>query len=102
MTKLKEYLEKAKITRDAYIYLPSSGELINAITKELISSPLVKLSKTEASEFSHKVTEVAKSTEVINELSNEIGWPASHETEDEFVERAKLTLSKILKRKLSK
>ena len=56
----------------------------------------------EASEFSNQVSELATSVEVINELSDEIGVPKNYETEDEFVERAKATLTKILKRKLSK
>lgn len=102
MTKFKEYLEETKTSRDTFLALPLSNSLANAIAKELIASPLVQISNTEASEFSHKVSELATSTEVINELSDEIGVPTSHETEDEFVERAKLTLAKILKIKLSR
>ncbi|HHQ4520680.1 hypothetical protein AL345_09630 [Aeromonas caviae] len=102
MTKLKEYLEEAKIAKDTSLALPSSNALANVIAKELIASPLVQISNTEASEFSHKVSELATSAEVINELSDEIGVPKSYETEDEFVKRAKSTLTSILKRKLSK
>lgn len=102
MTKLKGYLEEAKMARNTSMLLPSSNALANVIAKELIASPLVQLSSTEASRFGHKVSELAMSAEVVTELSDEIGVPTSHETEDEFVERAKLTMKRILKRKLSK
>lgn len=102
MTTLKDYLEKEKAARNTSLALPSSNTLENVIAKELIASPLVKISNTEASDLSNKVSELATSVEVINELSDEIGVPKNYETEDEFVERAKATLTKILKRKLSK
>ena len=102
MTTLKDYLEESKVARATSLVLPSSKTLANVIAKELIASPLVQISNNEASEFSNQVSELATSAEVINELSDEIGAPKNHETEDEFVERAKSTLTKILKRKLSK
>ena len=102
MTTLKDYLEKEKAARNTSLALPSSNTLENVIAKELIASTLVKISNTEASDLSNKVSELATSVEVINELSDEIGVPKNYETEDEFVERAKATLTKILKRKLSK
>jgi hypothetical protein len=102
MTTLKEYLEKAKIAKDTSLTLPLSNGLKNVIAKELIASPLVQISNVEASEFANKVCELATCAEVINELSTEIGAPTNNETEDDFVERSKLTLTKILKRRLSK
>lgn len=110
MTKLKEYMEKEKMLESKSVLIPSPNILAKVIEKDLIALPQMQLSNmgkmrfssTEASIFSHKVSELATSTEVITELSNEIGVPTSHETEDEFVKRAKLTMKKILKRKLSK
>ena len=102
MTTFKSYLEKTKVAQNTSLALPSSKKLVNIISKELIESPLANISNTDASELSNKVSELATSAEVINEFSDEIGVPKNHETEDEFVERAKATLTKILKRKLSK
>ena len=102
MTTLKGYLEKEKAARNTSLALPSLNTLANVIVKEIIASPLVMISNTEASDLSNKVSELATSAEVINELSDEIGAPKNYEAEDEFVERAKTTLTKILKRKLSK
>lgn len=51
-------------------------------------------------EFSSKVSEVAYSDEVIDELSQNVGEPQEDETEDQFVERAKSEMKKILKKKL--
>lgn len=73
MTTLKGYLEKEKVARNTSLALPSSNKLANIIAKELIASPLVKISNNEASELSNKVSELATSVEVINELSDEIG-----------------------------
>ena len=102
MITFKDYLDQAKLARNTALALPSSNKLANIISQELIASPLVNISNTEAHELSNKVSELAISVEVINELSDEIGAPKNHETEDEFVERAKATLTNILKRKMSK
>ena len=50
-------------------------------------------------EFSQKVSDYASSEEVISTLSDEIGTPKEHESEDEFVDRAKTTLKNILRKK---
>lgn len=101
MSNLKDYLERAKKQKNSSIPLLSSKVLANSILKG-INNSLTQLSNDEAEEFSHKISDLATSDETINELSNEVGAPKDHETEDEFVERAKSALAKILKRKLSK
>ena len=101
MKTLKDFLEKSKSSSNLSIALPSANALARVITKEIISSP-VQLSNTDASKFSEKVSELATSSEVIDKLSAEVGSPKPHESEDEFVERAKLALARILKSKLTK
>lgn len=101
MKTLKDFLEKSKNQSNLSLALPSANVLASDITKEIISSP-VHLSSTDASKFSKKVSELATSSEVIDELSTEVGSPKPHESEDEFVERAKLALTRILKSKLTK
>lgn len=100
MAMFKDYLEKIKIAKDTSLTIPSSNILGIAIRKEIVASTL-EISNVKTSELSNKISELATSAEVINELSDEIGEPKNHETEDEFVERAKSTLKNILKRKLS-
>ncbi|OAI26187.1 hypothetical protein [Methylomonas koyamae] len=84
------------------LLVPSSKVLAGAIIQEINISSTAIISNNEAEEFSHKVSELATSNDVTNELSDELGMPNEHETEDEFVDRAKSILTKILKRKLSK
>lgn len=102
MVKFNEFLQTAKKQENYSLAAPSSNLIADVITKELTTSPLVHLSSTKASEFSRKISEFATNDEVINDLSNELGLPDNNETEDEFIFRAKLTFSKILKNKLSK
>ena len=102
MVKFNEFLQTAKKQENYSLATPSSNLIADVITKELTTSPLAHLSNTKASEFSRKISELATSDEVINDLSNELGLPDNNETEDEFIFRAKLTFSKILKNKLSK
>jgi hypothetical protein len=52
-------------------------------------------------EFGRKVAEVAYSDEFITQFSNEIGTPLSSESEDQFVQRAKAAMTKLLRDKLS-
>lgn len=49
--------------------------------------------------FSQDVSHYATSQEVIAEFSSEIGPPHEHESEDQFVARAKERLKKMLKRR---
>lgn len=66
-----------------------------------VSVPSI-FSAADREKFSEEVVKAANSDEVLTELSQEIGEPKETETEDEFVERAKTTFAKILKRKLMK
>ena len=101
MANFKDYLKDRKEGGTALI--ASTASLISgAIGKELAGSGEFIITDEKSSEFSHKLSELATSDEVMNELSDEIGAPKNDETEDEFVERAKSALATILKRKLSK
>ena len=102
MTNLNEYLKNVNRKENDALPVPSSKILANGIMMGLAASPLIQLSNSEASAFSHKISELATSTKVVDELSKELGAPKCFETEDQFVDRAKSTLTSILKRKLSK
>ncbi len=51
-------------------------------------------------EFGKKVSEIAHSEEFINQFSDEIGAPLASESEDQFVQRAKSAMAKMLRKKL--
>jgi hypothetical protein len=53
-------------------------------------------------DFSNKLSEVIRSPEFLEKLSNEIGSPRKFESEDSFVERAKLAMKKVLLEKLDR
>jgi hypothetical protein len=67
-----------------------------------IATTVLSISSNDREKFSSEVVQVANSDEVLAELSESIGDPKENESEDEFVERAKSTLAKILKNKLMK
>ncbi|NWL17555.1 hypothetical protein FHG08_18055 [Pseudoalteromonas sp. Scap03] len=67
-----------------------------------IATTGLSISSNDREKFSSEVVQVANSDEVLAELSESIGDPKKNESEDEFVERAKSTLAKILKNKLMK
>lgn len=102
MNNLKEYLLETKTQENNSLSVPSPKLLAITIFKEISLSSLINISNNEATDFSRKISELATSNDVITELSDEIGMPRNHETEDQFVDRAKSTLTRILKRKLSK
>ncbi|KPD23177.1 hypothetical protein [Idiomarina zobellii] len=77
----------------------STKELTKKINSE-VSVVAQDTSNNEVSKFSGKVVDIAYSDAVISELSNTIGEPNKEESEDEFVDRTKLALYRILKRKL--
>ena len=83
------------------ISLSSSQELATKISNSLTTSA-ISITKFDSEKFGTEVVKVAKSDEVLTELSQSIGDPKEEESEDEFVERAKSTLAAILKRKLMK
>lgn len=78
--------------------LSSSQEIATAISSSLTASTLI--TAFDSKKFGDEVVKIARSDEVLTELSESIGDPKETESEDEFVERAKSTLSKILKQKL--
>ena len=82
--------------------LPSISD-VSALIASSISSLSVlggQMSLKQKEEFSTKVSSLAYSNEFIEELSSQIGKPQPDETEDEFVERAKSTMKKLLSQKL--
>lgn len=102
MSSLSEYLEKARNQEKNALPAPSSKTVSLAVSSILKASPFLKMPTDSVEEFSHKVSELATSDVVLNKLSDDIGEPRELETEDEFVDRAKLALTNILKNKLSK
>jgi len=96
----KKFFEKVKKQDKNSLMVPSSEVLTNKVNAVLSVSPSF-LSKNDAQEFSEKVSSLAVSSDVIDEFSSKIGLPKDNESEDEFVNRAKLTLKDILKKKLS-
>ena len=103
MANLKEYLKDMKDKDKTSLVAPTASHISSVISKELSGSGgfVISNSNAKPSEFSDKLAELATSDQVMGELSDTIGTPRSHETEDAFVERAKSALSTILKRKLS-
>ena len=85
-------------------------ELINSSSSRNLTTQIsgtlkytvTTISSSDREKFSSEVVRVANSDEVLTELSESIGDPKENESEDEFVERAKSSLAKILKRKLMK
>lgn len=79
----------------------SSQNLATQISGTLAATT-ISISHSDREKFSSDVVQIANSDEVLTELSQSIGDPQKNESEDEFVERAKSTLTKILKSKLMK
>lgn len=105
MTDLQKYLEILKSQKNKSLVLPSSNSLADVIGKSIITAsnfPSLNISNEKVSDFSRKMSELATSDKVIGELSEKIGNPREGETEDDFVKRAKLVLTSILKNKMSK
>lgn len=98
MNNLKDFIKTKKTTN-----VPSTTTIQAAIIGGLSStfhpSPLTTKDK---EKFSKEVSQLAKSDEVITELSEALGMPKDSESEDEFVKRGKAILTNILKRKLIK
>lgn len=105
MSSLSKYLEKKRNQRDQEknaLVVPSSKMVSLEVAGVLKASQFLKMPTDSVEEFSHKVSELATSDFVLNKLSDDIGEPKELETEDEFVDRAKLALTNILKNELSK
>ncbi len=101
MPNFKDFVNSLKNTPKALNGNSASNELATKISSSLILSS-VNISNYEGDEFGNKVTKLAHSEEVLTELSSAIGMPEETESEDEFVERAKSTLTSILRSKLLK
>jgi len=92
MSNFKDFYENNK----KELVISSSG-----LARAINSNILFGLSKNKEKEFANKISKIAYSDEVLTELSDEIGTIQEEETEEQFVNRAKSSLRKILKDKLS-
>lgn len=99
MSNFKDFVNSSH--KNEIIKLSSSQELATMISSSLTVSTL-SITALDSKKFGDEVVKIAYGDEVLTELSQAIGDPKETESEDEFVERAKSTLSKILKRKFIK
>lgn len=104
---MSDFKEFVKSTHQNELSNSSSLELTTRISGILAATvPSIfsgsSISNADREKFSEEVVKAANSDEVLTELSQEIGEPKETESEDEFVESAKTTFAKILKRKLMK
>ncbi|MFQ2147958.1 hypothetical protein ACK33U_04955 [Aeromonas jandaei] len=105
MSSLKDFIKSQK-NKSQTLIGPSSTlntnarALVNNISNYIVTANATSLSSSDSEKFGHEVVKIAYSDEVISELSREIGKPKESETEDEFVNRGKLTLANILRKKL--
>lgn len=98
MNNLKDFIKTKEITN-----IPSTTTIQIAIMGGLSSAfNQSSLQTKEKEKFSEAVSQIAKSDEVITELSEALGMPKDSESEDEFVKRGKAILTNILKRRLIK
>lgn len=98
MNNLKDFIKNKQIA-----CLPSTGEIKSAITKDLSIAPaFLTLTISEKEEFTNKVTQAAKSDEVLTEFSEALGKPKESESEEDFIKRGKSILANILRKKLMK
>ncbi len=97
MSDFKDFVRSKKtkgITAD------HTKKLSTGIEKVLATSSMT-IANSDRQKFAEEAINVAQSDEVLSELSDQIGKPAELESEDEFVNRSKKALSKILKEKLN-
>lgn len=99
MSDFKDFVKSR--TSQKMINSSSAQSLTTQISGTLATTD-ISISSNDREKFSSEVVHVANSDEVLTELSESIGDPKENESEDEFVERAKSTLAKILKNKLIK
>lgn len=98
---MSDFKDFVKSKQKNVLCLTSSSDLTARIGNTLATSIFASIiSRSDSEKFSEEVVKVANSDEVLNDLSEEIGVPMEAESEDDFVERAKATLAKILKRKM--
>lgn len=101
MSSFKEFVDSVKNAPISLENNSSKKGLVTQINQSLALSEM-SISNSDSEAFASEVTELAHSNEVLTELSNKIGKPYKTESEDEFVDRAKLTFAKILSGKLLK
>lgn len=66
-----------------------------------VTTGTIEWTNSEKEKFAHQVGELVGSDGFVTELSDKIGKPLPGESEDEFVERAKNAMKKLLSAKLS-
>ncbi|HEY8329674.1 MAG TPA: hypothetical protein VIO59_14655 [Rhodanobacter sp.] len=104
MASLKEFLKKSDEPQSPGSPFPVAQRagLTKSMSSGISLATTLHMPSDKVGAFSQQVSELATSDDVINELSDALGAPKPNETEDEFVARAKATMTRILKQKLSK
>lgn len=75
--------------------------LTSSVNRLATSASIISLSKSDKKEFADQVGDLVESEEFVTELSDQIGKPQPGESEDEFVERAKNAMKKLMRAKLA-
>lgn len=98
MSSLKEFIESnSKDQTNKLIPIQdTTAKIIDTLATSTLDFP-----RTELEKFSENAIRLANSDKVLTELSQVVGEPKEAESEDEFVKRAKSSLGKILKQKIS-
>lgn len=103
MSSFKDFIESTK--KNELSRQSISQDLVVGISRALASPvffPAFHMPKSDRDKFACEVVKVANSDEVLTELSRSIEEPKEDESEDEFVERSKAVLSRILRRNFMK
>jgi len=101
MPSLKEFISATKNESNLLISKNTLNILTTKISGRILASG-VSISGSDNEKFSSEVANLAHSDEVLTKLSDNVGKPKSGESEDEFVNRAKTAMAKILRQKLMK
>lgn len=106
MATLKEFLDSNK--KSTSLTLLPGPKLAATIQSSLVSfeanqkHQLVNNNKEASKDFSNKLSNLIQSDEFMQQLSDKVGQPLKTESENEFVDRAKNTMRKIILSKLEK
>jgi hypothetical protein len=95
----------SKINNELALPSPQKAELAVSTAIDLEISPLElivnqKFSTSQKKDFSKKVSKYVYSEGFIQEFSDDIGKPQPNESENQFVERAKSSIRKLLTEKM--
>lgn len=93
--------EKARVVQDIQTAVADSNVFSSLAMRSFLPFVGVSSRKKAEQKFAEQVVKTANSDEVRDELIATIGKPREHETEEEFVERGKAALRRILKRKFN-